>query len=389
LTARERYDEIIQKIEEMVTTQRVQAKDIAEKIAWDQGLSCRDLAAVLGFLTGEQLIGYIRGRKYQAAYTFLISAKDHQVKRSLAINRALDIADMKEQSSLNKVFKKLFGVTPGEAYYMQDASRLLPPKDWAEISCEPGIIESLEEDSAEAETIFGIDRVIYERISKINDLEAFYGLTREYSTVAVRLADELNIDMEAAFGYVEGFKAERELVLDDEEASIERKKAVLDEDWLWNNASNPDLIFCCITCGVSVTAALWLVPELKSLGHYPISALSPYFIKAYHEEQPIHSQFLRKACEYYESHIDDTYTDEDFAVFIDELLMDRPIEIAFENMQYKKDCDDEDNAFAAVITPDDYATDAELAFEEWAAQETDYSGPRFDGTYDADNPNYD
>jgi len=179
LTARERYDEIIQKIEEMVTTQRVQAKDIAEKIAWDQGLSCRDLAAVLGFLTGEQLIGYIRGRKYQAAYTFLISAKDHQVKRSLAINRALDIADMKEQSSLNKVFKKLFGVTPGEAYYMQDASRLLPPKDWAEISCEPGIIESLEEDSAEAETIFGIDRVIYERISKINDLEAFYGLTRE------------------------------------------------------------------------------------------------------------------------------------------------------------------------------------------------------------------
>lgn len=388
MTARERYDAIIHKIEEMVTSQRVQAKDIAEEIAWDQGMTYRDLATVLGFLTGEQLINYIRSRKYQAAYAFLISAKDRQMKMSVAINRALDIADMKEQSSLNKVFKKLFGVTPGEAYYMQDASRILPPKDWKEISCEPAALEMANEDLAEPETVFGVDRAIYERISKINDLEAFYGLTREYSTAAVRLADELDINIEAAFGYIEGFKAERELVLDDEDASNEQKAAVCAEDWLWTNASNPELIFCCISCGVSVSAALWLVTELKSLGHYPITELSPYFIKAYHEECPIHSQFLRKACEYYESHIDDTYTDDDFAVFVDELLMDRPIEIAFENMQFKKDCDDEDDIFTVGITPDDEVTDAELAFEEWAAQETDYSGGRFDGNYDPDNPNY-
>ena len=71
MTARERYDEIIQKIEEMVTAQRLQAKDIAEEIAWGQGMTYRDLATVLGFLTGEQLINYIRSRKYQAAYKFL------------------------------------------------------------------------------------------------------------------------------------------------------------------------------------------------------------------------------------------------------------------------------------------------------------------------------
>ena len=134
MTAKERYDEIIQKIEEMVTVQRLQAKDIAEEIAWNQGMTYRDLATVLGFLTGEQLINYIRSRKYQAAYKFLSEAKARKLKMSIAISKALDIADMKEQSSLNKVFKKLFGVTPGEAFYMQDASRMLPPKSWAEIS---------------------------------------------------------------------------------------------------------------------------------------------------------------------------------------------------------------------------------------------------------------
>lgn len=247
MTAKERYDEIIQKIEEMVTTQRLQAKDIAEEIAWDQGMTYRDLATVLGFLTGEQLINYIRSRKYQAAYKFLSEAKERKLKMSMAISKALDIADMKEQSSLNKVFKKLFGITPGEAFYMQDASRTLPPKNWAEISNETTAIEEIEDTQEEPETIFGIDKALYERISRINDLEAFYGLSRDYSVVAVRLSDEQNIDLNDAFGYVEGFKAQRELILDDEDASKEQIAAVLAEDWLWTNASNPDMIYCCIT----------------------------------------------------------------------------------------------------------------------------------------------
>lgn len=388
MTAKERYDEIIQKIEEMVTTQRLQAKDIAEEIAWDQGMTYRDLATVLGFLTGEQLINYIRSRKYQAAYKFLSEAKERKLKMSIAISKALDIADMKEQSSLNKVFKKLFGITPGEAFYMQDASRTLPPKNWAEISNETTAIEEIEDTQEEPETIFGIDKALYERISRINDLEAFYGLSRDYSVVAVRLSDEQNIDLNDAFGYVEGFKAQRELILDDEDASKEQIAAVLAEDWLWTNASNPDMIYCCITCGISVSSALWLVQELTSLGHAPICSLSPYFIKAYQEELQIHSHFLRKACEYYESHIDDTYTDEDFEEFINQLLMNRPIEIAFENMQLARACDDDD-FFAVDFTPEDTEVDeTAAAFEAWAAENAGNHGPRFDESYDPDNPNY-
>lgn len=388
MTAKERYDEIIQKIEAMVTTQRIQAKDIAEEIAWDQGMTYRDLATVLGFLTGEQLINYIRSRKYQAAYKFLSEAKARKLKMSLAISKALDIADMKEQSSLNKVFKKLFGITPGEAYFMQDASRMLPPKNWAEISSESSAIDEIEDTHHEPETIFGIDKELYERISRINDLEAFYGLTRDYSIVAVKLSDELNIDLGDAFGYVEGFKAERDLILDDEEATKEQVATVLAEDWLWTNASNPDMIYCCVTCGVSVSSALWLVRELTSLGHAPISSLSPYFIRAYQEEYQIHSHFLKKACEYYERHIDDTYTDEDFEEFLNQLLMDRPIEIAFENMQFAKVCEDDD-FFTMDFTPDDAEADENaIALEKWAAENAGNYGPRFDDDYDPDNPNY-
>lgn len=388
MTAKERYDEIIQKIEELVTTQRLQAKDIAEDIARSQGMTYRDLATVLGFLTGEQLINYIRSRKYQAAYRFLLEAKARKQKMSIAISKALDIADMKEQSSLNKVFKKLFGITPGEAYYLQDASRMLPPKNWAEISNDSSATEEIEDHHDEPDTIFGIDKALYERISRINDLKAFYGLTRDYSSVAVRLSEELNIDLGDAFGYVEGFKAERELIIEDGADTKEQIASVLAKEWLWTNASNPDMIYCCITCGVSVSSALWLVRELTLLGHTPISSLSPYFIKAYQEEYRIHSHFLRKACEYYEKHIDDTYTDADFAEFLDQLLMDRPIEIAFNNMQIAKVYDDDDFFLDDCTYEDTVADERARAIEAWASEDAGIYGPRFDEDYDPDNPNY-
>lgn len=385
MTAKERYDEIIQKIEEMVTTQRLQAKDIAEIIARDHGMTYRDLATVLGFMTGEQLINYIRSRKYQAAYQFLIEAKEMGIKRSRAISKALDIADIKEQSQLNKKIKQLYGITPGEAYLLQDASRLIPPKSWDEISSEETTIAETRGSDDVPEMIFGIDRAIYERITKINDLEAFYGLTRDYSMVAVKLSDELNISLEDAFSYVEGFQAERDAILDDEESSEEQITEVMEDNWLWNNASNPDMIYCCITCGISVSSAIWTVRELPQLGHSPITELSPFFIRVFQEGYQIHSHFLRKACDYYESHTDDTHTDDDFYEFIDQLLMDRPIEVAFENMQFEKACNDD--VFVDLI-PDDEITDAELAFEEWASQETDYRKHRFDENYDPDNPVY-
>ena len=386
MTAKERYDAIIQEIERNATSQRMQARDIAEEIAWNQVMTYRDLATVLGFMTGEQLINYIRSRKYQAAYQFLIEAKDKGIKRSRAISKALDIADIKEQSQLNKKIKQLYGITPGEAYLLQDASRLIPPKSWDEISCEETIIENTRDSDDVPETVFGIDRAIYERISKINDLEAFYGLSRDYSIAAVKLSDELNITLEDAFSYVEGFQAERNAILDDEESSEEQIAEVMEDNWLWDNASNPDMIYCCINCGISVSSAIWAVRELPELGHGPIAELSPFFIRAFQEGYQIHSHFLRKACDYYENHTDDTYTDDDFYEFIDQLLMDRPIEVAFENMQFEKACNDDD--IFVDLTPDDEITDAELAFEEWASQETDYRKHRFDENYDPDNPVY-
>jgi len=386
LTARERYDGIIQKIEEMVSTQCLQANEIADTIANDQNMSKRDLATVLGFLTGEQLNNYIRSRKYQAAYKFLIDAKTRGIKRSKAISRALEIADMKEQASLNKAFIRMFDITPGAAYHEQDASRLRAPKSWAEISNEATIVEEIAEVCEESETIFGIDRALYDRITKINDLEAFYGLPREYSVVAVKLSDVLNIKLEDAFGYVEGFKSERDFILDDEESTIEEINAVLADEWLWENASNPDLIYCCITCGISVSSAIWIVHELPSLGYGSIPSLSPLFIRTFQEDYPIHSRILMKACEYYEAHTNDTYTDADFAEFLDQIQMDKPIEIAFENMQYAKECDD-DEFFAHDFLPE-YAASDEMEFETWASQEFGNHGPRFDEEYDPDNPNH-
>lgn len=390
MTAKEKYDAIIDEIEELATKWRMSAIDIAGTVADKFVMSVRDMGTILGFLTNEKLINYIRSRKYQAAYAYLIGAKDDGVKCARAIDKALTIADIYEQSSLNRVFKKLFGINPGEAYYLQDPSRMSPPKSWDEISHDVNVEDDIEESTPEMETIFGIDIAIYERITLINDLQAAYGLNREYSVLAVHLADEHGIDMNAAFGYVEGFKAARELIIDDEEASKELVAEMLSDEWLWKKATDPAMIFCCIKCGVSVSSALWVIDELPELGHSPVTEMSPFFIRAFREGHNIHSHFLRKACEYYERHIDDTYSDEDFEEFIDRLNMDRPIEIAFEEMQYEKACNDsDDDIFTIDLHEDDAEVDVETeAFEAWAEREAGNHGPRFDDYYDPDNPSY-
>jgi len=383
LTAKERYDAIIKDIEDLTRNNHLQAKDIAERIAYNQGMTYRDLATVLGFLTGEQLINYIRSRKYEAAYEYIISTK------KLDINRAIAIADVSQQSNLNRVFRKYYDLTPGDAFRLKDATRCISPKSWDVISGSLDIESFKDDDLEEPDTIYGIDLALYERISKINDLQAVYGLDRDYSTIAVRLCDECGIDLDSAFGYVEGFKAERDLVLEDDESSDEEVARVLAEDWLWNNASDPAMIFCCITCGVSVSYALWMIAELAELGHGPVTALSPYFVRAFSSGIQVHSHFLKKACEYYEARIDDSYTDEDFDVFLDHLLMDKPIEIAFEEMLYEKASNDDDDFISIVQTADDTEADeTELAFEAWAVRETNNHAPRFDDEYDPDNPQY-
>ena len=69
--------------------------------------------------------------------------------------------------------------------------------------------------------------------------------------------------------------------------------------------------------------------------------------------------------------------------------MDKPIEIAFEEMQYEKASNDDDDFISIVQTADDTEADeTELAFEAWAVRETNNHAPRFDDEYDPDNPQY-
>lgn len=380
MTAKERYNAIIDEIEDLVINKRMHAKDIAERIAGSQGMTYRDLAVVLGFLTGEQLINYIRSRKYQAAYAYMIRAKVYDV------NGALAIADLSDQPRLINVFNKHFGITPKKAFEMKDATRLSPPKSWEEISQEYAIQKETSDNNQKAETIFGLDVEAYERITLINDLMAAYGLDVEYAQVAVRLSDECNVPLEKAFGYIEEFKADRDIAVDDEDISEEYLSEMMSDEWLWATATDPAMLFCCMQCRISVSSALWIVDELRRLGYSPVEKLSPYFIIAFKEEYGIHSAYLKRACEYYEQHIDDSFTDEDFEDFLSQIDAERPIEIAFEDVLYKKAVYEEDDY--QRYTPDD-ADDAFLGtgadIETWAAQETSNWGPRFDDEYDPDN----
>ena len=377
MSAKDRYNSIIQEIEDLATTQYLRPAEIAGIVATNHGIVYREMATVLNFMTESQLTSHIRSRQYNAAYRHIITSKTFDV------NGALMIANVADQSGLTKIFRKQFGMTPKQAFDLKDASKLLPPKSWDEISCASEVAEAVEPEVPETETVFGVDAAIYERITQINDLQAAYGLDRNYSTLAVHLSDSLELDFGTAFGYVEGFKAERDFALEDDERDEESISEIMTDAWLWNNATDPDVLYCYTRCGLSVSSALWVVQELRELGHGPIRELSPLFLRSFNDGWGLHSHFLKEACEYYEEHTDDRYSDKDFVFFLDQLRMGRPIEIAFDEMVFEKDFEEnlDDIPHMDFL---DYETDE--MFEKWASRETKYRGSRFDEDFDPDNP---
>jgi len=377
VSAKDRYNSIIQEIEDLATTQYLRPAEIAGIAAAKHGMVYRDMATVLNFMIESELIKYIRSRQYNAAYRHIITSK------TFDINGALMIANVADQSRLTKVFRKHFGVTPKQAFELKDASKLLPLKCWDEISCATEVAEAVEPEVPETETVFGVDAATYERITQINDLQAAYSLNRNYSTLAVYLSVTLGLDFGTAFGYVEGFKAERDFLLEDDERDEDSISEIMTDTWLWNNATDPDILYCYTQCGLSVSSALWVVQELRELGYGPIRELSPLFLRSFNDGWGLHSHYLKEACEYYEEHTDDCYCDKDFEFFLDQLRMGRPIEIAFDEMVFEKEFEDSLEVIPSMDLPDH---EADEMFEKWASRETKYRGSRFDEDFDPDNP---
>ena len=199
MKANERFNQTIDTIEKLVVDPAMDARSIGEAAARKNGIAFRDLSTVFSFLIDTTLNSYVISRKLDAAYRFLIHS---ETKR---ISEAVEIAGYGDQPSFNKAFKRQYNLTPGEAFHEKDPSLCSDPITWEMLSNDLSFeTNRKEEDDKVQETkIFGVSASDYDRISKINELESFYGLSRMFSEYAYELANEKGYSLEDCFKYAE------------------------------------------------------------------------------------------------------------------------------------------------------------------------------------------
>ena len=198
----EKFDHMIEEIERKVKQAELSCQQIAEEVARNNGLGLRSMSDVFNYLLSTSLNSYILGRKMMASYSFLIGSDKKN------INGAVDISGYSDQPSYSKAFKKMFGLTPGEAFRMKDKSRVEPPISWAALSNHL-IIQNNDEaegDVMKEKTVFGVPESKYNTISEVLELEAFYGLPRVLSNYAYELHKSSGRSLKDCFRFAESVK---------------------------------------------------------------------------------------------------------------------------------------------------------------------------------------
>ena len=105
MTVKDRYEKTIQDIEEWAKDPFLRSQAIAEKVARANAVNLRDMSAIIGYMTGSTLRGYINERKMMASYLNLIQANKCDIQQALAI------AGYSDQANYTRAFKAQFGMT--------------------------------------------------------------------------------------------------------------------------------------------------------------------------------------------------------------------------------------------------------------------------------------
>ncbi len=124
MNAKNRYDGIIESIEEAVENWSDPAREIAGEEAGNLGLAPREFNAIMQFFTGSTAIDYIRKRKLMAAYKYLITDENPDIQT------ALSFTDYDNQSSFTTAFRKIFDMPPGGAMTLKDQSKWEEALTW-------------------------------------------------------------------------------------------------------------------------------------------------------------------------------------------------------------------------------------------------------------------
>lgn len=382
MNTKDRYNRIIQTIEEKASDPYQESMDILQEVAEENCMSRRDMSIALNFLMGVLPLKYIKERKMMAAYRHLISLEDPNRPGKPDISGAIGISGKPDQSSFITSFKKLFFLTPTEAFKKKDDSLITPPLDWDRISCETekSVVYEEEVENMERKSIFGITQEQYARIVEATELTEIYGLDEWKANIAFELAAGINRPLERTFCYISELDDFGFGIVDDEESA-----AVFCEEDFCCAVYNSQMQFLFFTCNISIAAAYDFINRF-GFSEKELLSKDPRAIHAYAEEEEVSFEYLEKAVRYYDEHADKNYDEENFKEFLEEVCSDVPIETAFKRIipSAEEDCD-WDTGKIVHEEEEDWID----PYKEVLEEEMRWHGVRIDLERDPDNLSYD
>lgn len=374
MNARDRYERLIQTIEEKAQNPYLTAQEIAEEVAAQNFMSYRDMSTVMKFLTDDPLLAYINERRMMAAYTYLVTSGQG------SISRAAEFSGLGTISSFNRKFKSTFGITPTDAKRDKNMDLLVPPLDWDAISCETEDPLTAEEEVEQMENVnmFGIPKDQYEKLIEATDLAAFYGLEPEKSNLAFELSKKLERPLTDTFRYISELLEFGYGMIDEEVEGCEctNPEAFLDD------ANDPLLQFLFFECDLHIDLAYEVIDRL-GYSAKEIMAKDPRTLHIFAKIPDVRFAFIENAMAYYSYHATDEYDDLNLNSYIDMICLGVPKEVAFERLTP-----------GSSFSLEDYIPGVDDAweddpFEDQVLENDRWHGQRIDIEGDPDNTAYD
>lgn len=340
ITPNEKIDKLFELIEQEVRKGFKSKHAIAERIAQEFGVSTRDLSTVFSFLLNQTLIDYIADRKLMAAYESLITSENFDVQT------AIFLSGLGDQSAFNKRFKIRFEMTPMEAHKQKDISPLQVKMSWnalqtTEISMQTQKHASSNRSSKN--TMFGISREKLGEIETMLELRDTYGFDELQCELVYYIFVTYNIPLNAAFRFVDEFKYADDT--DDEElAELDDYPKLSRDEYIYSRVresiDDPEMRYVYFQGDMdSIYTVYSVIDKLHNQGIKDVTELDIRIIDicAYDE---IHVDYCIKAIKYFDSYSTEEYGDDAFNEYIESILCNIPIEIAFANISQLEGWDD-------------------------------------------------
>lgn len=365
MTIEEKFDKLFTSVEQKVKKNYNSASAIAEEIAQEFGMQMREMSCVFSFVSNQTLLDYIKERKMMLAYESIIESEKFNAEK------AISLSGLSDQATFNKKFKSVFNLTPTEAFKKRDFSLLKIKLSWNDLQTLNISSDLMARTSKPivSKTIFGIDKSKFNELKEIVELQEVFGFNEFQSQAAYYIHATYDISLNDAFAFVDEFYYnEQDSVLDPSDCSDREFDSFNFFDRIKGAIDDYEVRYVYFECDIdSIYTVYNVINKLHNAGEEDVTKVDIDVINicAYEE---INVAYCKRAVEYFKEHATDKHGEDAFDEYIDMILCNKPIEIAFANIIQLEDIDD-----YTLYTPSDLEDeDSYIDLYEEPIREEDY-----------------